>query len=197
MNAIATQVPKPKSPLALSNGWVTAEELAELPEPREGGKQELVYGKIEIMAPVGLGHGQNQGKVYKALDRWNERVALGEVTVETGYILAREPDLVRGPDVSFIRTSRLPPDQKQPDFVEAAPDLAVEIMSKSDTHAKIETKVDEYLRHGVALVWVINPDRGTLTVYRHGIAPAILGIADTLDGGDVLPGFSCVVGDLT
>ncbi|MEM6315715.1 MAG: Uma2 family endonuclease, partial [Planctomycetota bacterium] len=71
-----------------------------------------------------------------------------------------------------------------------------EVMSKNDTAAELEQKADEYLAHGVEMVWVLNPRRRTLTVFQRGIPAFALGLADTLTGGDVLPGFSVKVADL-
>ena len=185
-----------KSPKAVANGWLTAEEFADLPERPEGGKRELVQGKVIEMPPVGLGHGERPIDAAVELKVWNRKAGLGRIMVETGYILARDPDVVRGPDISFIRYENIPPDQDDDDYIEAVPDLAVEVMSKNDTLPEVEAKVDEYLHFGVPLVWVLNRRRQTVGVYRRGVPPVILGVADTLDGGDVLPGFSARVGVL-
>ena len=81
-------------------------------------------------------------------------------------------------------------------FLELAPDLAVEVVSPSDSANEIQEKVNEYLDVGVRLIWVVYPIQHTVTVYAADRAGRLLNEADTLDGGDVLPGFSLAVADI-
>lgn len=112
---------------------------------------------------------------------------LGEIFGETGFVLARNPDTVRGPDLSFVHRERLATlDEAR--FVEGAPDLAIEILSPSNRPSLIRGKVADYLAAGCRLVWVVDPKRKSVTAYRGLLAPVLLGADDTLDGGDVLPG---------
>jgi Uma2 family endonuclease len=104
---------------------------------------------------------------------------------------------VRIPDVAFVSWDRLPgrrvPTVPIPDL---APDLAVEVLSPSNTAAEMVLKRQDYFAVGVRLVWEINPDTRTVSVYSGPTAVVILTVADTLDGGAVLPGFTLAVRDL-
>ena len=197
---LATKVrraPIPAAAVVYNMGHLlTAEELMRVPE--SVGKQELVDGRVIEMPPVGWGHGKRQGKAFRRLDEWNDAHGLGSVMVEVGFILDRAPDLVRGPDVAFIRTENIPADQDEDDFIEAVPDLAVEVKSKNDTMPELRAKAEEYLAFGVPLVWLVDRRRRVVEVYRLDYPPLTLGENDDLDdaGTGVLPGFACRVADV-
>ena len=101
--------------------------------------------------------------------------------------------IVRSPDVSFVRSERLPGGKIPDTFGDMAPDLAVEIVSPFDRLMEVEDKVELYLNNGTTLVWVINPRSRRATIYRTGQRPRVLQATDALDGEEVLPGFSCVL----
>jgi Uma2 family endonuclease len=113
---------------------------------------------------------------------------------DTGWIVERDPDTVRGPDVAFWSKERLPviPDS----YLDVPPDLAVEVVSPGDHYSRVQNKVRQYLRCGVRMVWVVDPEDRSVTVYRSQKEGKILGENDILTGEDVLPGFSCRVADL-
>ena len=189
------RAPIPAAARVLSFGeLLTAEQFMRL--PRTAYKQELVDGRVIEMPPVGSGHGERQGKNFRRLDEWNDQHKLGKVYVEVGFIFERDPDLVRGPDVSFIRAEKIPPDHDEDDFMEAVPDFVIEVKSKNDSMPEMRAKAAEYLAFGVPLVWLLDRNRRVVEVHRPGQPPASLGEAETLDGGEVLPGFSCKVADL-
>ena len=173
---------------------LTAEQFAWFPSSE--GKQELVDGRIIAMPPVGPGHGKKQLRFGRKLGDWNDEHKLGEVMVETGYVFDRNSDLTRGPDISFIRTERIPPDHDDEDFYEVVPDCVVEVRSKNDRLHEVRSKAEEYVGFGVPLVVVVDPKRRRIEVHRPGAKPVILNEGDTLDGGDVLPGFRVAVADL-
>jgi Uma2 family endonuclease len=103
-----------------------------------------------------------------------------------GYLLARDPDTVRGADLSFISRERLTSfDDAR--FFRGAPDLAVEILSPSNRRGEMQARAADYLAAGARLVWVIDPKRRTVVVHRPGVAPRRLGAGEDLDGEDVLP----------
>ena len=81
-------------------------------------------------------------------------------------------------------------------FFPGAPDLAVGVVSPGDTMYEIEETVDDFLAAGTRLVWVVNPRRRTVTVYRPGPRVSILKEPDQLSGEEVVPGFACTVGEL-
>lgn len=146
------------------------------------------------MAPAGFDHGMVAMRIGSLLLAHVDNHKLGVVVgAETGFVLARNPDVVRGADAAFVAAARVPATGWPVKFWEGAPDLAVEVLSPSDTIEQVEEKVDDYLSAGTPLVWVINPRRKTVTVYRPGGKPVILAESDTLEGDAVVPGFNCLV----
>jgi Uma2 family endonuclease len=124
------------------------------------------------------------------LDRFVEDHDLGVVfAAETGFQLARAPDTVRAPDVSFVRKERLPEGDLPTGYWPGPPDLAVEVMSPNDSKPEVERKAQEYLRKGVRLVWLVFPRKRAVAVHRPGAPVELLGESDALDGGEVVPGF--------
>lgn len=121
---------------------------------------------------------------------------LGVVFGEAG-MLKLLGGLVRIPDVCFVLRSRLPNGKVPRDPVpDLAPDLAVEVLSKANTRREMERKLKEYFLSGVRLVWFVDPRAGTVRVFSSPDDVTELGPGDTLDGGDVLPGFRCQVSEL-
>lgn len=105
------------------------------------------------------------------------------------------PGLVRAPDVSFISRGRLA-QESDLTFAPGAPELCVEVLSKSNTRREVERKIKEYFRYGCQLVWVFDIRKQLAQVYRSPADVSTLGPADELSGADVLPGFRFVLGDL-
>lgn len=173
---------------------MTAEDLLKMPD---GGRcYELVKGELVEMSPPGGQHGRIAARLAARLLAHVEPRQLGQVVVESGYRLESDPDTVRGPDVSFLRASRIPPEGLPTSFIPGAPDLAIEIVSPDDTVDEIHTKVDEYLAHGSQQVWVVHPATRTVTVFYADGATRRLRKDEILDGGDVIPGFAMRVEEL-
>ncbi|MGH7214797.1 MAG: Uma2 family endonuclease [Tepidisphaeraceae bacterium] len=173
---------------------LTADDLWNLPGD---GRRELVKGEVRTMAPAGFDHGAVIMNLSVPLATYVKAHRLGVVTgAETGFKLSSNPDTVRGADIAFVAASRIPATGRPVKFWQGAPDLAVEVVSPDDTMAEVEEKVDDYLNAGARLVWVVNPRRRTITVHRPGIEPVLLRQSDTLDGQDVVPGFSCRVAEV-
>lgn len=106
------------------------------------------------------------------------------------------PRTVRKPDVSFVRHGRFEDDQLPDGYARIAPDLIAEVISPNDKYEEVDEKIEEYLRAGVRLVWVISPQNHTIRVYRVNGSSHSLRENDELDGEDVVPGFRCPVRDL-
>ena len=174
-------------------GVVTVDEFARLPD--DDFKYELVAGVVHRMSPVGGLHGVIVTRLIVALSAWAEEHHAGAVMTETGFVLATGPDTVRAPDVSFVRQERIDATGLPVSFWRGAPDLAVEVLSPGDRPRDVADKVREYLTHGVALVWVIDPAMRTVRVHS-AAAPATHTHDQLLDGGDMLPGFSVPVSRL-
>jgi Uma2 family endonuclease len=165
-------------------------ELSHLPENSDK-RLELIEGVIREMSPSGGKHGGVAGVAYVLIHVHVQQNDLGYCTAaETGYTLYRNPagkDTVRAPDVGFVRAERLP-DGLPSGYIPFAPDLAVEVVSPNDTAQDIHDKVQDYLKYGTPLVWVLYPK--TRTAMAHTTQGAItLSADDVLDGGDVLAGF--------
>jgi Uma2 family endonuclease len=176
---------------------LTAEEFAALPEPPDGAREELIRGVVvRVMAAPGFRHGRLQLRLGGRLDTFVEEHQLGQVTVETGVITERGPDTVRGPDVAFWSKERVPLGASILAYPNVAADLCVEIRSPGDRRGEIRTKVREYLAAGVRMVWIVDPENRTLTIYRTPDQGTVLHEDAPLAVADVLPGFSCRVGDL-
>ncbi len=108
---------------------------------------------------------------------------------ETGYRIARDPDTVRAPDVSFLHAERWDAIERPQAFIGGVPGLAVKIVSPSDSAEEVHEKALSWLEAGVRLLWVVHPRGRTGTVYAPDRTARVLGNDDTLDGGDVVPGF--------
>lgn len=156
-------------------------------------RRELVDGEVIEMAPVGGVHGDVSGIVYRRLAEHVEAHGGGKVVVgDVGFVLGLpgDPERVRAPDVAFIATYRLPEGRLPERFIQGAPDLAVEILSPSDNPVDVQQKVRDYLEAGSRLVWVVAPRARTVTVYRPDGSARLLREPESLDGEDVLPGFT-------
>ena len=118
------------------------------------------------------------------------------VAGDAGFILARKPDTLRGPDVAFVARARI--DDLDDGFraFAGAPDLAVEIVTPSNSPEDVRAKVADYLAAGTRRVWVVNIEVRSVTVYEALLSPRLLREGDVLDAGDVVPGFSVRVGDI-
>jgi Uma2 family endonuclease len=173
---------------------VTAHDLWEMPD--DGYKYELVRGELLRMTPPGGWHGQTSVELSWLIRTFLASNPIGRVYVETGFLLASDPDIVRAPDVAFVRTERLPPESEREGYLQLAPDLAVEVVSPGDRAADIEEKVEEYLDAGSRLVWVVYRRGQRVTVHHPDRTARTLREHDTLDGEDVLPGFQVRVGDI-
>lgn len=169
----------------------TADEL--LNAPPDLGRCELVRGELIMMSPAKGRHGAVALKIGHALLSFLEGRGLGEVfDSSTGFVISRDPDTVRAPDVSFLSSERL----KQQDldaFLEGAPDLAVEVLSPSNTEAELRERMTDFFAAGCRVLWVVDPLRRSIVIHRPDAGPVILAENDTLAEEELLPGFSLVV----
>jgi Uma2 family endonuclease len=174
---------------------MTAEDLWQLPP--DGNFHELVRGKLRAMPPAGFEHGAIGTKLFRALDRIVEGKNLGLLVAgDTGFLIAQHPDSVRAPDIGFVCRDRIQKTGIPTQYWPGPPDLAVEIISPSDTVYGISEKVEEWLEAGAGMVWVVNPRERTISVYRTGVPTLILTGNETLNGEPVIPGFAFKVKDL-
>jgi len=159
-----------------------------------GHKAELVNGQVRL-SRVGLHHEALVVNVAVEIERFLAQHPLGHVYGSgAGYVLPNGN--VRSPDVSFVSLRQLPGGESPVDYADFPPNLAVEILSPNDRVRDLNDKLAEYFGFGVRLVWVLDPKRQTATVYRAWTDAHTLRADETLDGGDVLPGFACRVSEL-
>jgi len=172
----------------------TADEL--LNAPSDLGRCELVRGELLMMTPAKGRHGAIAMKIGRLLLNFLEGRDLGEVfDSSTGFVVSRNPDTVRAPDVSFLASERL----KQQDldaFLEGAPDIAVEVLSPSNTQAEMDERMSDFFEANCRVVWIVDPLRRSIIVHRPDASPVILAENDTLTEEELLPGFSLVVRDV-
>ncbi|MEX0784972.1 MAG: Uma2 family endonuclease [Dehalococcoidia bacterium] len=159
---------------------LTAEEFYQLPDPPEGGKMELVCGRVVTHMPVGGEHGSIALSVGSDLRSFVREHGLGLAGVEVGFRLFEVPDTVRAPDAHFVRADRLFDGRMPKSFYPGYPDLAIEVVSPDDRDTEIQEKVDDYLLGGTPRVWVVRPERQSVTVHTPD------GVARTLRGDDTL-----------
>ena len=148
------------------------------------------------MSPSGPVHGLVAGRITRLLDVFVDAADLGGVfAADAGFVLARNPDTVRAPDVGFVRKDRLLR-KYPPGFFPGPPDLAVEVTSPSDSFTEVHEKALSWIEHGARLVWVVDPIAQRVSEYRSSREARLLGLGDELDGGEVVRGFRVRVRDL-
>jgi Uma2 family endonuclease len=147
---------------------------------------ELVRGEVVQLMRPGFQHGRLAVRASRAIDAYAEEHDLGATVVESGFVLHRGPDTVRGPDVAFVCKARVVNTKK---FFDGAPDLAVEVLSPDARVGDLKARLRDFFAAGVRIVWVIDPEDETVTVHTKD-SVRVLHAPDVLDGGDVLPGFT-------
>lgn len=174
---------------------VTIAEFAKMRDPEDGSRLELIRGVDIVLPPPKGSHGIVCQRIGRFLGNFVEPAKLGWVTTnDTGVVLERGPDTVRGPDVAFWSNKRQP---TMPEgYFEMPPDIAVAVLSPDDRRGDVRAKIKEFVFYSVPLVWLVDPELRLVTVYRRSMRGVEFEGEDTLDGGDVLPGFSCKVSDL-
>ena len=158
---------------------------------------ELVRGELRVTPAPGAPHGMIATNLTFLLSAHVRELKVGWVFADSvGYQLVDLPRTVRRPDVSFVRADRLPAEGVGPGFLKLAPDLVVEVISPSETASELEEKLDDYRACGTLLIWVVDPAQRTVTIIASDASPRLVREGDRLDGGAVLPGFSCGVEEL-
>jgi Uma2 family endonuclease len=181
--------------MATTEKLLTAEEFEQVPD--DGKRYELIDGELREMPPTVSWHGEVESKLVVRVGSHVETHRLGIVSCgETLYIVRRNPDRVRAANIAFLRQDRVPSLEARQHIMEVIPDLVVEILSKSDTIEEINDKIDDWLHAGVQMLWVVDPFRRTVTIYRPGLDPVLLGERATLEGDPVVPGFRCSVAEM-
>jgi Uma2 family endonuclease len=149
-----------------------------------------------IVSPTKSQHGELAAEVAMLVLNFVRERKLGKVYgAETGFIMDQQTGNIRAADVAFVsrdRSVQIKPDN----WIPYPPDLAVEIISESERAGDIRGKALRYMENGTRLLWLFYPDNRVIDVYRPGQPTLTLRPGDTLDGGDVLPGFAASVADI-
>lgn len=173
---------------------MTAEELLNM--PKDGYRYELVRGVLKKMAPVGHTGGFYESNVIAELRTFVKTNRLGRTySSSTGFLLERDPDYVLMPDAAFVQRERVEEVGEERGFFPGAPDFAAEVISPSDRLTDVYEKVEEWLNAGALMVVVVNPRDCTVSVHTAESA-VTLSENDTLDGGDVVPGWRLPIADI-
>jgi len=171
----------------------TADELLRLPD--DGFRYELVEGELKTMSPSGAEHSRIAVLIARSLANHVLEHGLGAVYgADGGFLLGRDPDTMRSPDVAFVCTARY---VRTEHFFPGAPDLAVEVISPSDLASEVSFKTAQYLRAGTRAVAVVDSAKRIVYVHRaagNDVHTTI--VEDVLEVGDVVPGWKMPLGEI-
>jgi len=174
---------------------LTAEDLFRMPE--DGFRYELVRGELIQMPPAGEEPGSIVVRLSWRLAQYVETNHLGIVlAAETGFQLEQDPNTVRAADVAFVRRERVEQTGVLKGYRPGAPDLAVEVISPHDSYSKVKEKALKWLDAGAKMVVIVDPSEQDVTLYRSREDVRVLTKNETLDGGDVVPGWTMPVKEL-
>jgi Uma2 family endonuclease len=174
--------------MATTKLW-TVEDVERLPD--DAFRYALIRGALYRMPPTKPRHGRISGAIGRLVGDLVTAHDLGVVYDQSGFILARDPDVLLAPDLAFVRSDRVQADEDA--YPELAPDLAIEVISLSQRGPSIDEKIAIYLQAGTRLVWAIDPARRTVRLGRPDGSDRRLSDREILSGEDVLPGFQIPV----
>ena len=174
---------------------LTADDLLRLHS--QGVRGELIRGVLCENMAAGMEHGEIVVNLSTELRNFVKPRRLGRLMAsDSGVWLERGPDTVREPDIAFFTAGKIPAGARVQGYAEVVPDLVVEVKSPSDSVREVTDKARMWLSYGVRLAWVLHPDTRSVDVHPQNGPMSTLTVSDTLDGGDVLPGFECKVNDI-
>ncbi|MXX44117.1 MAG: Uma2 family endonuclease [Acidimicrobiales bacterium] len=169
---------------------LTADDLLRLCS--EGVRGELVRGVLHETMSTGHRHGTIVTRLILRLGNFVEPRGLGTlVASDSGVWLERDPDTVREPDIAYTSAAKIPLDADIPGYPEEVPDLVVEVKSPSDSRRYAHERGRMWVDYGVRIAWVLYPETRTAEVHRPDQPVVVIDSDGTLDGADVLPGFTC------
>ena len=172
---------------------MTAEEFMKVPD--DGCRLELIDGQVARRRYAWWNESLAGTEVYRSLSDYVIQNDLGIVLAGVGYHIKEDPDRVRVPSVGFISRERMNVEDPEAYF-RGAPDIAVECVTTCDTYYYVTGKVSDWLEAGASMVVVVDAHNKNITVHRSHTDVAFLKREDTLDGGDVVPGWSMPVADI-
>ncbi len=172
---------------------VTAEELLDMPD--DGFRYELVRGELRKYPYCGFRHGIVAANVAYSIYK-HIAEDFGDVVAATGFILERDPDHVRAPDVSFVRGERVKAMGVGDGYFPGPPDLAVEVVERGDHYVEVQEKVYDLLTAGTGMVLVADSVNHLVVVHLPNNGISVLTEQDTLDGDGIISGWSMPVADI-
>jgi Uma2 family endonuclease len=178
-----------------ARGRTTLGEFERMPE-EDAYRIELARGLVVREPRPAPLHARVQARLAFHLESWSQATKRGSVLTDCGFILEEAPPTVRGPDLAWVSAGRVPASGYSGGFWRVAPDLVVEILSPHDRATAIREKVQEYLRAGSRVVWVVDPLARTATLFAPDGSSQTVVPEGILDGGEVLPGFRVSLSDL-
>lgn len=175
---------------------LTLDEFLRLPETKPASEYSL--GEVLQKPMPTFAHSTLQGYLYTLILRLLERSTGGRVQIEWRCIFGADRERrAFVPDVVYVAAERVPRgDMRRHPVLHVPPDLIIEVLSPEQPARQFADKLQFYLRHGVRLVWVVDPEDETVTVYTPDADSRLLRRVDTLDGGAVLPGFALSLTEL-
>jgi Uma2 family endonuclease len=171
--------------------------VAEFETAPLAGRWELIDGELVEMTPAADESSSIGATIIGFLWSFVHAHGLGRLYgADGGFVLFPDRDTVLAPDVAFVRAERAPQGEARKHFPRLAPDLVVEVLSPSDRASDVFAKLEMYQEASVPLIWLVDPEKQTVTTIAAGHPTRVLRSGDTLDGGEVLPGFSVPVADI-
>ena len=153
-------------------------------------RYEVIAGIRVEREPMGAFETVLASWLCHLMNRFAEGKKLGLAVSEVLFVLNMSRNLKRRPDVAFVSYTHWPASVVARESAwNVVPDLAVEVVSPTNLAEEIDSKIIDYFQAGVRLVWVLYPDSGRVYVYQSLTQVSIVERTDTLDGGEVLPGF--------
>ena len=167
---------------------MTAEEFMQLPD-EDGFRDELINGELIRMPSPGVPHARITVRLGAPLAQFVWDHGLGDVFQNGGFKLTSNPDTVLAPDISFVTKERLETEPDIERYWPGAPDLAVEVLSPSDRPSMVNKRLGIFFGRGVKQVWMVNPKKSAITIYRSPSDSITFSGSDELEADDILPGF--------
>ncbi len=173
---------------------MTIKDLWELDD--DGCRHELIRGELRSISPTGGTHGELLYTLIAILAAQQAHQQARIYAGDTGFIINRDAETILAPDLAIVHNDRLPGGERISGFLSVIPDLVIEILSPSDRIGRVNEKVSLYLDAGVQIIWLVDPDRRTVTEYAPGQPVRLCQASDTLTAEAVLPGFRLAVDDI-